>query len=51
MSNDTTPETLPQPAGGGSWIRKPDGSLVPNVPPVDASAESAEAPKPNKKGK
>ncbi|WP_316171040.1 hypothetical protein [Bradyrhizobium sp. SZCCHNRI1058] len=51
---DETQQMLPQPPGGGSWIRQADGSLVPNIPSAgDADRTDGDAPKgkPEKKGK
>lgn len=53
MSDDTQ-QPLPLPQSGGSYIRRPDGSLVRNEPAPADGAGTDEAPgaaKPAKKGK
>ncbi|MGJ5203638.1 hypothetical protein [Bradyrhizobium sp. HKCCYLR20261] len=51
MSDDTERQPLPQPPGGGSWIRQADGSLVPNLPVPDDAEPAPKAGKSDKKGK
>ena len=38
-------KNLPLPAAGGSWLRMPDGSLVPDVP-AEPVPEAADIPAP-----